>query len=494
MNKKHLENAFDQLSDKHIREAAGYKRPRLLPYMGAIAACLVCAILLSTFAPKGSNVAIPTDPILSTQAPDNYTPPKNFEGTLTPVTIHQSTSSALLSAPVYPLMAPYATGTGYSAWWESLRQIHYTDLNYASNLDDYFKKICPAVLNDQEGNSVFSPLNIYMALSMLAETTEGTSRQQILNLLNAEDVDALRHQAEQLWRAHYYNDGLATSILGSSLWLDNSYAYNEETVQTLAKYYYASVFRGKMGSAELNSALQQWLNDNTGSLLKDQVADVRLQEEMALALATTIYYQVQWQDALTGGNTGIFHGPSADQKIEFLYDYDLYGQYYWGEDFGAACLQLRDGSTMWLILPDEGKTPHDLLASGKALDMVLSDNYSQSKRMQVSITVPKFDVTSDLSVKNALQELGITSVFNKNADFSPILPEEKGAYVDNVKHATRLIMNEDGISAAAYTVIMLAGAAEPPTDRIDLVFDRPFLFVVESKDGLPLFVGTVYEP
>ncbi len=496
MNKKHLENAFNQLSDKHIREAAEYKRPRMLPYMSAIAACLVCAILLSVFAPKGQTPSVtdPTSTATQPQVPDGYTPPKDFQGTLTPVTIKQSTSSALLSAPVYPLMAPYSTDN-YAAWSDSLRRIHYTDLGYANNLDAYFKKICPTVLSQQSGNGVFSPLNIYMALAMLAETTEGESRQQILNLLNAEDLDALRHQAEQLWRAHYYNDGLATSILGSSLWLDDSYTYNEDTVKSLADYYYASVFRGDLGTAAMDDTLRQWLNDNTGDLLKDQVSDVTLPPDAALALATTIFYQVQWNDPLSGGHTGIFHAPSGDRQVEFLHDYNLFGKYYWGEDFGATCIGLRDGSRMWLILPDEGKTPQDLLKSGYAMDMVLNNrSYQQYKQMQVSIDVPKFDITSDLQLKDALKALGVANIFGKDADFTAILPEEDNAHIKNIQHAARLMMDEEGISASAYTIITVYGVSEPLTDRIDLVFDRPFLFVVESKDGLPIFAGTVCEP
>lgn len=493
MNKKHLENAFDQLSDKHIREAADYKRPRILPYMSAIAACLVCAILLSVFAPKKPDSTVPTDPTIATQ-PQIHEPPKEFQGTLTPVTIKPSTSSALLCAPVYPLMAPYST-ENHAAWNDSLRQIHYTDLGYANNLDAYFKKICPTVLSQQSGNGVFSPLNIYMALAMLAETADGESRQQILNLLNAEDLDALRHQAEQLWRAHYYNDGLATSILGSSLWLDDSYTYNEDTVKTLADYYYASVFRGDLGTATMDNALRQWLNDNTGDLLQDQVSDITLPPNAPLALATTIFYQVQWQNPLGGNYTGTFHSPTGDRQVTFMKDFDLYGHYYWGEDFGAACLGLRDGSRMWLILPDEGKTPQDLLKSGYAMDMVLnSRSYQQYKQMQVSIDVPKFDITSDLQLKDALKTLGVADIFGKDADFTAILPENDDIFVEDIQHAARLMMDEEGISASAYTIIMVAGAAEPPTDRIDLVFDRPFLFVVESEDGLPIFAGTVCEP
>ena len=33
-----------------------------------------------------------------------------------------------------------------------------------------------------------------------------------------------------------------------------------------------------------------------------------------------------------------------------------------------------------------------------------------------------------------------------------------------------------------------------PTEEIDFVLDRPFLFYIESEDRLPMFTGIVYEP
>ena len=42
--------------------------------------------------------------------------------------------------------------------------------------------------------------------------------------------------------------------------------------------------------------------------------------------------------------------------------------------------------------------------------------------------------------------------------------------------------------------MMLAGAALPPDDRIELVFDRPFIFEIVSPTGIPLFIGIVNQP
>ena len=54
--------------------------------------------------------------------------------------------------------------------------------------------------------------------------------------------------------------------------------------------------------------------------------------------------------------------------------------------------------------------------------------------------------------------------------------------------------DEEGVTAAAYTVLPMAGAARPPEDEIDFVVDRPFIFVITGEDGLPLFAGVINQP
>jgi len=55
-------------------------------------------------------------------------------------------------------------------------------------------------------------------------------------------------------------------------------------MDTLADTYYASSYRGEMGSAEFNKALQDWLNEQTGNLLADQAAEIELNPNTILAL------------------------------------------------------------------------------------------------------------------------------------------------------------------------------------------------------------------
>ena len=57
-----------------------------------------------------------------------------------------------------------------------------------------------------------------------------------------------------------------------------------------------------------------------------------------------------------------------------------------------------------------------------------------------------------------------------------------------------MAVDEEGVTAAAYTVILAPGASMPPEEEVDFVLDRPFLFAITGVDNLPLFVGLVNRP
>lgn len=419
-----------------------------------------------------------------------------------------------VAAPAYPEMSPYPDESQfikpngdfdsegfdkvYTAWREDLDRQRTQPQGYTQGLPEFFAESIPHFLAGDAANPVCSPLNLYMALAMLAESTDTATRQEILDALNAESITALRAQAGQVWNAHYCADGATATVLANSLWLRQDLAYNEATVNTLARDYYASVFQGALGSEEMDQALQQWLNAQTGGLLQEQIQNVTMDPQTVLALASTIYYRAKWRNEFQEerNTQGVFHAASGDRDVTFLNTVQTYGPYYWGEDFAAVSLHLEDGSRMWLVLPDEGRTPADLLSGGLALDMILNrpDTYENQKSIRVNLSMPKFDITADTRIEQPLRDLGITRVFDPDrADFSSVLPDTP-AWLDQVQHAARVTVDEEGVAAAAYTVMMTAGAAMPPEDEVDFIADRPFLFFITSRDNLPLFAGIVNEP
>lgn len=405
-----------------------------------------------------------------------------------------------------------AYSAAYEAWWESRKALR-SGTDYTGLLDGFISASSAQFLAGAGAeNRVYSPINVYMALSMLAETTGGDSRAQILELLQVDSIEALRQRAAALWKDNYRDDGVVTSLLANSLWLRSGMTYSQDTLDTLAKDYYASSFSGKMGSEEYNQALRDWLNAQTNGLLAEQAQGLEMSPETVLALASTIYFKAAWSGEFDKNRTETdrFHAPDGDVDAEFMRQ-SMMGSFYWGDNFTAVQLSFQRGGSMWLILPDEGCSVDELLRSGEAMDFLLTPKYDQyddkgnvtregwtgQKYLTINLSMPRFDVSSDLSLIDGLKELGVTDVFDYTvSNFDPLgASTDEPLYVSTAQHAARVKVDEEGCEAAAYTVIMTeCGAAMPPDDEVDFTLDRPFLFAVTGDSGLPLFTGVVNQP
>ncbi len=410
-----------------------------------------------------------------------------------------------LAKAEYPEMAPYPEGEWlpgfeeqYDAWRESKNELR-AFYGAGAELEDFFTAtIAEFLASEKNDNLVYSPLNVYMALAMLAETTEGESRAQILSLLGADSIEALRTQAHAVWNANYSDDGAVTSILASSLWLNENVTFQQSTLDTLAQNYYASSYQGTMGDANFTAAMQDWMNEQTGGLLEEYIGNIELTPDMIMALVTTIYFQAKWDNEFSPQNTYTrdFHAVSSDIPHDFMHKTEVHGIYFWGDKFGASRIRLKNSGNMWFLLPDEGVSVQELLTDEQALTfMCANGDWENQKSLRVNFAIPKFDVQSKTDLAKGLKNLGVVDCFSaESADFSPLVTEKQPIWLDKVEHGARVKIDEEGVTAAAYTAMLMAGAAMPPKDEIDFTLDRPFLFVITGSDGLPLFVGIVNQP
>ena len=164
MKGEDIYDAVTNLSDGVVEEAKQQplRRRRRRAWFGAIAAVLAVAMVAGYFLMPGSS------PL--------------------------STNAYAISEAEYPEMAQYpdendyfganaefdsdAYSAAYDAWWEDMRAKPDAS-GYANGLEGYFTSSTAQFLSGAGSENVaFSPLNVYMALAMLAELTDGESRAQ----------------------------------------------------------------------------------------------------------------------------------------------------------------------------------------------------------------------------------------------------------------------------------------------------------------------------
>ena len=193
---------------------------------------------------------------------------------------------------------------------------------HAEALAPFFEKSTRQILSGHGGeNQIYSPLNLYMALSMVAEITDGSTRGQILDLLGAPDIESLRDQSEGLWLMSSLNLYGGETDLANSIWLNNTIDYKQETLDILAGDHFAESFRGQPGTEEYNKLLQDWTNEKTRNLLEDSANSLEMPPETLLTLMSTVYFKASWHDMFPEDLTaaGTFHAPQGDIEHDFMH-------------------------------------------------------------------------------------------------------------------------------------------------------------------------------
>lgn len=455
--KDKIAKALGFVSDSHVAEAAACKKSRRPLWIAAVAAVLAVVLLVN-----GSGLSL----ALRAQA---------------------------VSVAEYP----------------DYEQHYYREEMDAAKgkLTDFFRESIRLTLSGKEENQTYSPLNLYMAMSVAAELTAGQTRQQILDIMNADSMEDLRRQANQVWLASYHDDHNQT-LLANSLWLNEDLSYTEAVMDTLAENYYTSVYRTELGSAKANKAIRSWLNDQTKGFLEQEVKNAGVSSEPGtfpvLALYATVFFRAKWSESVefheSMNTQGVFHATDGDRTVTYMNKKEMQTAYYWGDSFGAVSLGMKDGSRMWLILPDEDKTVDAVLESGQYMALISDpDGYrgndENGKYMKVNLSLPKFDIRAGGDLKEALQAMGVTDLFSgETADFSGSVNGAYPVWITAVNQATRVAIDEEGVTAASYIEIPGAGAAMPPEEIIDFILDRPFIFVITNRYDLPLFAGVVNQP
>ena len=374
-----------------------------------------------------------------------------------------------------------------TAYYDALKALRSEGTAQPDAFRSFTEQTARALLSGTD-NTVVSPANLYLALAMLSETTDGESRAQLLSLLGLDDTAEAQGAGNYIWRNLYGETSTGGTQLASSLWLSDSVPYNEETLETLAQQYLASTFSAPMGEKKTDSAIAEWINENTGGLLDSAAGGIETKPKTVMLLLTTLYFKDQWRDEFWANATKkdtFTAANGAQQTVDFMHLTQDRASYYRGENYTVAELRFQGGQAMRFLLPDEGTSLERLLAGGSAAGGLLGYDMGVSLPSGKLIwSVPKFDVSADLELTDALKALGVSDVFDfDRADFSPLVDFDrfdKAVAVTQVQHAARVKIDEKGCEAAAFTAVRADAQSAAPEDLpvIEMDLDRPFAFLI----------------
>ena len=350
---------------------------------------------------------------------------------------------------------------------------------------DVAVKTAPAIF-EGDTNIVYSPACIFEGLRIVRMGADGATACEIDGLLGVEGVegDWLGLDRAEGWACEDYEAHLASGI-----WLDGKAEPSDAFIER-CRAGEIPIVEADLAAPNAGEQITRWIADKTeGSL----APAVDLDPDALACVASALYFKDAWANVFPKRMTrrDSFHAGDGDVDSDFMVteadmpvvDADF------GEIVGCP---LSNGASMVFVLPNEGVALRDLIVDGSLLEAVRDFD---SKSIYVELHVPKFECETTVEdVSAALVRAGFGTALAP--DLSPMVgrAEVPASYV----HGARITIDEDGIEGSAYfAVVACAGApleeSEVPEPRA-IVLDRPFAYVVVSRTGQPLFVGTVCSP
>jgi serpin B len=347
-------------------------------------------------------------------------------------------------------------------------------------------------------NVFLSPVSVALCLGMAYNGAAGETASEMAGLLGAGDMSVEDFSAENGSLAAGLSEtgsGIKLSI-ANSLWLREGFPFREGFIKRNEKDFDAGVFR-LQSAKEIN----RWVSDRTSGMIGRIIDSVR-EDDIAI-LVNAIYFKGTWTVEFDREMTSErpFHAPDGEKKVPMMIrtgrllcgENDLfqsvrmtYGESAEGSDGG--------GSSMYILLPAEGKTVADITAM---LDPPKWKEWiSGMSRREVTVELPRFRAEFFSRLNGTLMAMGMKEAFGAGADFSNLCKCSPGdVFISDVLHKAVIEVDEKGTEAAAATAITIRLTSAVPAEPFRIVVDRPFILAITDDDtGLILFAGAIYDP
>ncbi|TMS12042.1 serpin peptidase inhibitor, clade A (alpha-1 antiproteinase, antitrypsin), member 10a [Larimichthys crocea] len=353
---------------------------------------------------------------------------------------------------------------------------------------DFATRLYRAVSSRTDDNVFLSTFTLSTALAALLSATSGPTQDQLLLGLSLTGLDpeTLPDLFQNLTNILQGNPALNLKQ-GVGIFPPQSFQVSSSYLDLLQ-----TRFGGIAQSLaytvpqEAIDTINRWAQDQTGDKVQELVTHLDPQTQLLLATAT--YYQTHFSPSFNSSSTQderfyvdkyhVVMVPMMFRADKYFLAYDR------SVKVGVLKLPMTDGAAMLVLLPDEEV---DVTAVEEEVTAEKIKAWiRQLKKTRLEVQLPRFLLEQSYALRDILQTLDITKVFQDDAE---IINMDGVPKLTQVYHKSVMSVDETSDDTTGGGVNVFSSL--PPR----LTVNRPFIFIIyHQTTGSVLSMGRVIDP
>ncbi len=366
-----------------------------------------------------------------------------------------------------------------------------------TEVDNYFGlKVFTQLASATPTKNIFiSPLSVSMALGILYNGTDGTTREAMHQTLKYGDLndEQINQSYRNLIDILTKLDNQVAFQIANSIWIRDKFTVEPDFITLNRIFFDAEVNRLDFSKNEAAQIINSWIEAKTNGKIKDMVKPP-IDPLTMMFLINAIYFKGTWTYKFDASQTSTrpFYLMDGNSVVCPMMVQTCTYYYYSNDQVEIVDLPYGRGNfRLTIFLPQPSVSLQTLN------DSLTNDNWndwlSRLQEHNLTIYFPKIKLSYFTSLTDVLSHLGMSIAFSPSANFQRINPREN-LYISDVKHKSFLEINEEGTEAAAVTIIEV-GITSVGDHQIIVDINRPFLFAIREKTtGTILFIGQITNP
>ena len=339
-----------------------------------------------------------------------------------------------------------------------------------------------------EENALISPMSIYFALGMLENGAKDES------LFELEDVLGLNAGQMNSYAKEYMNQIPEELKIANSIWYTSheSFTVEDTFIQGVEGYFNAEVYEADFDASTCDE-INSWVSDKTDGMIEEIIDEIPA--DAVMYLINALVFEAEWEDPYEERDIRKDEFTLKDgtkQTVDMMHSME---SYYIEDKNATGFVKHYEGGEYAFValLPNEGVELQDYIQSLTGQQML--NLLEKQQEIQVMAMIPQFQIEDDVKLKEILERMGISNVFDsEEADLSGLGSSTIGnLFVDEVFHKTYIEVSPVGTKAGAATVVAVDALGAIFGQEIKEVYlNRPFLYmIIDCNNNQPIFMGTV---